>query len=78
MKLIQSPLFERKVKKFEKNQKLRRLKASIPFMYTNSDKLYNIRHFAELPAGMIHLKKPSGGPKGLLGPPCHGAGEVAG
>jgi hypothetical protein len=25
------------------------------------------------PAFSIHLKKPSGGPKGLIGPPCHGA-----
>jgi hypothetical protein len=22
---------------------------------------------------LVHLKKPSGGPKGLIGPPCHGA-----
>jgi len=51
----------------------RRLKASIPFLYTNSNELYNIRHFAALSAVVIHLKKPSGGPKGLIGPPCHGA-----
>ena len=55
------------------DEKLRRLKASIPFLYTNSDDLYNIRHFAAFSAGTVQLKKPSVGPKGLIGPPCHGA-----
>jgi hypothetical protein len=29
-------------------------------------------HFAAFSAGSNHLKKSSGGPKGLIGPPCHG------
>jgi hypothetical protein len=57
-------------------EKLRRLKASIPFLYKNSNELYNIRHFVAFSAGLIHLKKPSGGPKGLIGPPCHGVKGV--
>ena len=48
-----------------------RLKASIPLLYANFDELYNIRHFDAFTAGSIHLKKPSGGPKGLIGPPYH-------
>jgi hypothetical protein len=35
--------------------------------------LYSIRYFDAFASGMVHLKKPSGGPKGLIGPPCHGA-----
>jgi hypothetical protein len=50
-----------------------RLKASIPCVQTNSNKLSNIRHFGAFVTGVIHLKKPSVGPKGLIGPPCHGA-----
>jgi hypothetical protein len=50
-----------------------RLKASIPFLCANSNELYDIRHLAAFSEGVIHLKKPSGGPKGLIGPPCHGA-----
>jgi hypothetical protein len=50
----------------------RRLKASIPFLYANSNELYNIRYFDAFTAVSIHLKKPSGGPKGLIGPPYHG------
>jgi hypothetical protein len=50
----------------------RRLKASIPRSQTNSNDLYNIRHFDASTADSIQLKKPSGGPKGLIGPPCHG------
>ena len=42
-------------------------------MHANSNELYNIRHFDAFTAGSVHLKKPSGGPKGLIGPPCHGA-----
>jgi len=45
--------------------KVKVLKASIPYLYANSDELYSIRHFAAFSAGSIHLKKPSGGPKGL-------------
>jgi hypothetical protein len=52
----------------------RRLKASIPFLYTNSNELSDIRYFDAFAAGSIHLKKPSVGPKGLIGPPCHGEG----
>jgi hypothetical protein len=59
------------------NEKVRsakmRLKASIPFSYANYNDLYNIGHFYALTTGSIHLKKPSVGPKGLIGPPCHGA-----
>jgi len=54
-------------------KKERRLKASIPLLQTNSNDLYNIRHFDAVAADSVHLKKPSGGPKGLIGPPCHGA-----
>jgi hypothetical protein len=50
----------------------RRLKASIPLLYATSNKLYNIRHFGAFSADSIHLKKPLGGPKALIGPPCHG------
>jgi preprotein translocase subunit SecD len=49
------------------------LKASIPLLQTNSNKLYNNRHLDAFPADSDHLKKPSGGPEGLIGPPCHGA-----
>ena len=61
-------------KNFFKVRRLkRRSKASIPFLYTNSNVLSNIRNFDAFSAGVIHLKKPSVGPKGLIGPPCHGA-----
>ena len=52
---------------------LRRLKASKPIMHSNSDALYDYMHIATFSADLIHLKKPSCGPKGLIGPPCHGA-----
>jgi thiamine biosynthesis lipoprotein len=42
-------------------------------MYANSNASYDERHFVVFPADSVHLKKPSGGPKGLIGPPCHGA-----
>jgi hypothetical protein len=51
------------------------LKASIPILHTNSNELYDIQPMAAFSTGLIHLKKPSGGPKGLIGPPCHGAGR---
>jgi hypothetical protein len=51
---------------------LRSLKASIPCLQENSNALYDYRHFDAIAAGTVHLKKPSGGPKGLIGPPCHG------
>jgi hypothetical protein len=52
---------------------MRRLKASIPLLYANSNEIYDIQHIAAFSAGVIHLKKPSGGPKSLIGSPCHGA-----
>jgi len=55
------------------DKKLRRLKASKPFLHTNSNALSANRHFDAFAAGSVHLKKPSVGPKGLIGPPCHGA-----
>jgi hypothetical protein len=45
----------------------RRLKASIPYVHTNSNRLYDILYFAAFVAGSVHLKKHSGGPKGLWG-----------
>jgi hypothetical protein len=56
-----------------KRKKLRRLKASKPFPYANSEALNDYRHSAAFAANSVQLKKPSGGPKGLIGPPCHGA-----
>jgi len=50
-----------------------RLKVSIPGLHGNSNALYVYRHFDTIPVGTFHLKKPSGGPEGLIGPPCHGA-----
>jgi hypothetical protein len=50
-----------------------RLKASIPNLHTNSNKLYDSRYLAAFSAGSVHLKKPSRWPKALIGPPCHGA-----
>jgi hypothetical protein len=50
-----------------------RLKASIPYVHTNSNRLYDILHFVAFSADSIQSKKPSVGPKGLIGPPCHGA-----
>jgi hypothetical protein len=50
-----------------------RLKASRPVLKGNSETLYYIQHFTAFSADSVHLKKPSGGPKGLIGPPCHGA-----
>jgi hypothetical protein len=54
----------------------RRLKASIPSMQATFHQLHDIRNFDAFTACSIHLKKPSGGPKGLIGPPCHGEGEL--
>ena len=66
----------RKVRRLE-GEKIRsskmRLKASIPCVQTNSNELSGILHFGAFTAVAIHLKKPSIGPKGLIGPPCHGA-----
>jgi len=54
------------------SKSLRRLKASKPFLHKNSSALYDFRHFAAFSADTIHLKKPSGGPKGLLVPHAMG------
>jgi len=50
-----------------------RLKASIPWCKQIPIKLSYIQHFGAFAAGTLHLKKPLVGPKGLIGPPCHGA-----
>jgi hypothetical protein len=55
-----------------------RLKASKPCVSTNSHELHNNRHFKIFTADTIQSKKPSVGPKGLIGPPCHGAPLAAG
>jgi hypothetical protein len=49
------------------------LKASIPLLYANSNQLNGVRRAAAFPVEAIPLKKPSLGPKGLIGSPCHGA-----
>jgi hypothetical protein len=49
--------------------KLRRLKASRHSFHTNFNALSDFQNFAAIPADSIHLKKPSVGPKGLIGPP---------
>jgi len=54
-------------------EKLRRLKASRPSVQTTFHQSHDILHFTAFSVGPILLKKPSGGPKGLIGPPCHGA-----
>jgi hypothetical protein len=57
----------------EKERRLkRRLKASKPILHTNSSALCDLQHFAASAAESVQSKKPSGGPKGLIGPPCHG------
>ncbi len=50
-----------------------RLKASKPSLYANYNGSYDYQYFVAFSAGSVHLKKPSGGPKGLIGSPCHGA-----
>ena len=54
------------------NQKLRRLKASKPILQENSNAVDDSQHFSAISTGSVHSKKPSGGPEGLIGPPCHG------
>jgi len=49
------------------------LKASKPFVSANSHELSINRHPDASAADTVHSKKSSGGPKGLIGPPCHGA-----
>ena len=50
-----------------------RLKASKYSLHANYNTLSNVQHFAAFPVDSVHLKKPSVGPKGLIGPPCHWA-----
>jgi hypothetical protein len=57
---------------FKGGMLIRRLKASIPIMQTTFFQSYDIRYFDVFAAVLVQLKKPSGGPKGLIGPPCHG------
>ena len=49
------------------------LKGSIPRVLATFHQLQDIRNFAVFTANLVHLKKPSGRPKGLIGHPCHGA-----
>ena len=56
-----------------KKKEVKKIEGFDTLLYANSNELYNIRHFDAFTIGSIHLKKPSGGPKGLIGPPCHGA-----
>jgi hypothetical protein len=58
---------------FKVRRLLRRLKASIPGVQTTFFESHNIRHFTAFLDDSVPLKKPLGGPKGLMGPPCHGA-----
>jgi hypothetical protein len=49
------------------------LKASKPIFHANSNGYMTIDIIVAFSAESIHLKKPSEGPKGLIGTPCHGA-----
>jgi predicted RND superfamily exporter protein len=57
-------------------KKMRGLKALIPCLHENLNAMTNNRHYDALPAAALHLKKPAGGPKGLIGPPCHGGWRI--
>jgi hypothetical protein len=48
------------------------LKASIPLLRANFHKLDYTRYLTAFSAGSIRLKKPLGGPKGLIGPHAMG------
>jgi len=50
-----------------------RLKASKHSLHANYNALSDIHRFTAFPVDSVQLKKPSVGPKGLIGPPCHGA-----
>jgi hypothetical protein len=50
-------------------KKLRRLKASKPGAQTTFFESHNIQNFAAFSDNAVQSKKPSGGPKGLIGPP---------
>jgi hypothetical protein len=49
-----------------------RLKASIPGEQANFHQLHGIRYFDTFVVESVHLKKPSGGPKGLSVPHAMG------
>ena len=55
-----------------RNSKMR-LKASKHSLHTNYNASSYYQHFAAFPVDSVQSKKSSGGPKGLIGPPCHGA-----
>jgi hypothetical protein len=50
-----------------------RSKASKPVFHENSNASYDFRQFTAFSSDLVQSKKPSVGPKGLIGPPCHGA-----
>jgi hypothetical protein len=52
------------------------MKASIPGVQTTFFKSLNIRHSDVFTALSVRLKKHSEGPKGLIGPPCHGVSRT--
>jgi hypothetical protein len=56
----------------------KRLKASKPGLRATFDVFHSIHYFMSHSNVSVQVKKPSGGPKGLIGPPCHGAPLAAG
>jgi hypothetical protein len=50
----------------------RRLKASKPRLKATFDVFHNNHYFVSPSNVSVQVKKPSGGPKGPIGPPCHG------
>ncbi len=46
-----------------------RLKASTPNVQPHYNALYDYRNFEAISVDSVHLKKPSVGPKGLIGSP---------
>jgi hypothetical protein len=72
--MLHGPGKKKEVEKIRRREgKKRRLKALKPVL----NEYYNVLHipgyFGAPTDDSIHLKKPSGGQKGLIGPPCHGA-----
>ena len=53
-------------------EEVKRIEGFETLFYANSKTLHDYHHFAAFSADSVHLKKPSGGPKGLIGSPCHG------
>jgi hypothetical protein len=56
---------------------LRRLKGSIPGVQATFHQSHDIQKFDAFAVDSVHLKKPSGGPGGFIGPPCHGVPWLA-